>query len=144
MMLALYTGPDVHELGVVAEPPPRDGQKQRILAALGHEGSTLPLVDDETLFRYYEHLRDNLSLPFLAHYSGATDRFSASSQKCTVLKLLDPLKCFSDPFDGILCRTRKAGFEVDLPLLELETGENSPSFQMIEDYWYWFWNWRCV
>jgi len=144
MTLALYTGSDSLEGAVVVEPRSKDGQKQRILAALGHEGRTLPLVDEETLFRYYEYLSENLAMPLRACYLEPTNGFPASPPECTVLELLDPSKYPGDPFDGILCRVRKAGFEVNLPLLELETGESSASFQMIEDYWYWFWNWRCV
>ena len=64
--------------------------------------------------------------------------------ECTVLGLLNPSQCFSDEIDGIFCKTQKAEFEVNLPLVELEVPNGSPNFQIIEDYWDWFWNWRCV
>jgi hypothetical protein len=47
-----------------------------------------------------------------------------------------------DEFDGILCKTRKGKYEINLPLNELEIPQDSPNFQLIEDYWFWFWNWR--
>ena len=62
--------------------------------------------------------------------------------RCTVLELLDPGKYICDEFDGIFCKTRKGKYEINLPLTELRVSENSPNFQLIEDYWYWFWNWR--
>jgi hypothetical protein len=47
-----------------------------------------------------------------------------------------------DEIDGLFCKTRKAEYELDLPLIELEIPPNSRNFQLIEDYWYWLWNWR--
>ena len=49
-----------------------------------------------------------------------------------------------DSFDGLLVKTRKGQFEINLPLVELEVSEDSPNYQLIEDYWYWFWNWRAA
>ena len=142
MTLVLYTQTDTPELAVVTESDSRAQQKQRILAALGNE-EELPLVDEEALFRYFEYLSENLSLPFDALGSDSTTLYGDTPYECTVQELLDPSRYFSDPFDGILCRTQKAGFEANLPLLELEVSQNDPNFQLIEDYWYWFWNWRC-
>ena len=47
-----------------------------------------------------------------------------------------------DDSDGIFCKTRKGQYEINLPLIELEIPQDSPNFQLIEDYWSWFWNWR--
>ncbi len=143
MILATYTDTDRNELAVVTNSSSEDDRKQRILAALRIDGDHLPLVDEETLFRYFEHLSDDLSFPFSAHYPEPTTPLEEVQYECTVLELLDPSKHVSDEFDGIFCKTWKAGFEVNLPLVELEVSQDSPDFQMIEDYWYWFWNWRC-
>jgi hypothetical protein len=143
MTLTLYTGADSNEVAVVACASSHDQRKQRILAAIAIEGAPLPLVDDETLLRYFQYLSKNLSFPLTAHYPEPATPLEEVEYECTVLELLDPLKCAGDPFDGIFCKTRKAGFEMNLPLLELEISQDSPDFQMIEDYWYWFWNWRC-
>ena len=62
--------------------------------------------------------------------------------RCTVQELLDPTQYLGDEFDGIFCRVRQGTLEVNLPLIELHVPEDSPDFQLIEDYWYWFWNWR--
>ena len=141
MTLTTCTNTDPSELAVVTGTSSNQ-QKQRILAAIGVDGDQLPLVDEETLSRYFEYLSKNLSLPFTAHYPKPKNQSEQDEFRCTVLELLDPSKFIGDQFDGIFCKTRKAGFEVNLPLIELELPESNPEFQMIEDYWYWFWNWR--
>jgi len=143
MTLATYTDTDWNELAVGTESPPENRRKQRILAALGTDGDHLPLVDDETLLRYFEYLSESMSFPCTAHYPEPTTPLEEVQYECSVLELLDPSQYVSDPFDGIFCKTWKAGFEVNLPLVELEVSQESPDFQMIEDYCYWFWNWRC-
>ena len=142
MTLTLYTGPCTNELAVVADTASKREQKQRILAAIGNERGSLPLVDDETLARYFVYLSENLYLPFNAHYTEPTSLFS-SWWECEISAVLDPSKYLSDPFDGILCKVRKAGFEINLPLLELDVSPDNPNFQILQDYGYWFWNWRC-
>ncbi len=143
MSLAIYTDTDSNELAVVTESTSEDSQKQRILAALGIDDDHLPLVDEKMLLRYFEYLSGNLSFPFTAHYPEPTTALAEVECNCTILEILDPSKHVGDEYDGLFCKTSKAGFEVNLPLVELEISQNSPDFQMIEDYWYWFWNWRC-
>ena len=143
MSLVTYTDTDWNELAVVTESPLDRPQKERILAALGIDGDYLPLVNEETLFKYFEYLSEHLSFPFTTHYPEPTTPLEEDQYECTVMELLDPSKHVSDEFDGIFCKTSKAGFEVNLPLIELEISQDSPDLQMIEDYWYWFCNWRC-
>jgi hypothetical protein len=95
-----------------------------------------------TILRYYQYLAANLSFPFTACYPVTKSSGEEVEHCCTVVELLDPRKHVWDEFDGIFCRTRKGRFEVNLPLIELKVPEDSPNFQLIEDYWYWFWNWR--
>lgn len=117
-------------------------QVDRILAALGTTTGRLPRVDDRMLQRYYQHLAENLSLPFEAHYPEVENLGEEFLHRCTVVELLDPDKHAGDEFSGLFCKTRKGDFEVNLPLAELEVSRHDPNFQLIEDYWYWFWNWR--
>jgi hypothetical protein len=142
MSIATHFDSDCSGLHVVARSSPQGDQKQRILSALAVDGNHLPFVDDATLQRYYEFLSKNLSLPFTTHYPEPKTPVEEDLYECTVLELLDPSQHISDEFDGIFCKTEKAGFEVNLPLIDLEVRQDSPNFQMIEDYWYWFWNWR--
>ena len=143
-MLLLATTADVNwnDLKVVAEPCSRPDQRDRILEALWPLGDHLPSVDQETLSRYYKYLSVRLSFPFAAIYPEAKTALEEVQHHCTVVELLDPTKDICDEFDGILCKTRKGKYEINLPLIELEIPQDSPNFQLIEDYWYWFWNWR--
>lgn len=142
-MLLFATTADAHWNGlkVVTEPYPKPGQENRIIAALG-SGKSIPRVDEETLARYYEYLSANLSFPFAAHYPEPMNSEEEDEFRCTVLELLDPAKHLGDGFDGIFSKTSKGKYEINLPLIELEVPDDSPNFQLIEDYWFWFWNWR--
>jgi len=99
-------------------------------------------VDEATLSTYYRYLSANLSLPFVAHFPKPSSPQEDAEFRCIVLELLDPVKHLGNPLDGIFCKTRKGRYEVNLPLIDLYLPEESPDFQLIEDYWYWFWNWR--
>jgi hypothetical protein len=114
---------------------------ERIMTALEPTVS-MPKVDKESLNRYYEYLSARLSFPFTAQYPEPRSSLEEVQHRCTVLELLDPSKYICDEFDGIFCRSRKGKYEVHLPLTELRVPEDSPNYQLIEDYWYWFWNWR--
>jgi len=143
-MLLLATVADAHRDGlkVVTKSCRKPDQRERIIEALGPLGEHLPGVDEETLSRYYKHLAARMSFPFAAHYPEPTTSLEEREFRCTVLELLDPIRDICDEFDGIFCKTRKGNFEVNLPLIELEIPQDSPNFELIEDYWYWFWNWR--
>ena len=141
MTLAAYSQPDWNGLKVVTKRHDQR-QKDRILAVLGTSGDRSPKVDDETLLRFYQYLSANLTFPFTAHYPEPTSPREEVLYRCEVLELIDPTRYISDDFTGVFCRTRKGNFEVNLPLVELEVPEDSPNFQLIEDYWHWFWNWR--
>ena len=117
-------------------------QTERIQEAFGLTNGGLPKVDQDTLARYYAYLSANLSLPLTAYYPQPMNAQEKTQFRCAVLDLLDPTQYLGDELDGIFCKTRKGNFEVNLPLIELYIPEDSPSFQLIEDYWYWFWNWR--
>jgi hypothetical protein len=135
---------DVHRKGIkiVPESCPERNQEDRIIEALGPLELHLPGVDEETLSRYYTYLTARLSFPFTAYYPEPTVTLEEVRHRCTVVELLDPAHDICDEFDGIFCKTRKGKYEINLPLTELRVSENSPNFQLIEDYWYWFWNWR--
>ena len=141
-LLATVAEGDWNGLTVVTERQPEPDQRDRIVEALGPLGEHLPSVDEETLSRYYKYLTARLSFPFTAHYPEPTNSLEEVQHRCTVVELLDPAHDICDEFDGILCKTRKGKYEINLPLIELEMSDDSPNFQFIEDYWYWFWNWR--
>ena len=143
-MLLLSTTAEAqwNDLKVVTESCPRYDQRDRISEALGPPGEHLPSVAEETLFRYYKYLSSRMSFPFAAHYPKPTTSLEEMQYRCIVMELLDPTKDIFDEFDGIFCKTRNGKYENNLPLIELEISQDSPNFQLIEDYWFWFWNWR--
>ncbi len=67
MQLTAVAGP--HRNGFSAAPKSRTelNQKNRIIKALGSE-SHIPRVHEESLFRYYEYLAENIRFPFIAHF----------------------------------------------------------------------------
>ena len=126
----------------VAESCPEHDRRDRIVEALGPLGKHSPSVDEETLSRYYKYLSARMLFPFAAHYPEPRSSLEEAQYRCTGLELLDPTNDIYDDFDGIFCKTRKGKYEINLPLIELEIPQDSPNFQLIEDYWFWFWNWR--
>ena len=141
-MLATVADARWNGLTVVSESYPEHDRSDRIVEALGPFGGHPPSVDEETLSRYYDYLSARMSFPFAAHYPEPRSLLEKVQYRCIVLELLDPSKDIYDDFDGIFCKTRKGTFEINLPLIELEIPQDSPNFQLIEDYWFWFWNWR--
>ena len=132
--------------GQPVSPAVRSNQARirRIAAVLGRSPDGLPRVDGRTLTQYYQHLAANLSWPFTAHYPLPTTPEEQVEFRCAAVELLDPAKDIYDDFDGIFCKTRKGKYEVNLPLGELIVPEDSPNFQLIEDYWYWFTTYNCM
>jgi hypothetical protein len=139
----LATTVDARRTGVkvVPESYPERNQRDRITEALGSVGH-IPMVDEESLARYYKYLSAKMSFPFTAYYPEPTNTLDEVLHRCVVMELLDPINGIRDEFGGIFCRTSKGKYEVNLPLIELEIPHDSHNFQLIEDYWYWFWNWQ--
>ncbi|MBN2579704.1 MAG: hypothetical protein JXB10_12005 [Pirellulales bacterium] len=117
-------------------------QRQRILSALGERGRKIPKVNEKTLLKYYRYLSTHLAFPYPARYPHSSPRWQAVANDFTVLGLLDPSHRQGGEYDGIFCKTMNGNYEVNLPLIELETSGDHPNHQLLEDYWYWFWNWR--
>jgi hypothetical protein len=143
MMLAASPNSDSCGLEAVVAASSAGEQEKGISAALRFAQDRSPLADDRLLTNYYHYLCENLSFPFCVHYPAPRSPVEDILYRCTVLELLDPSQCVGDEIDGIFSRVWKAGFEVNLPLLELEVPQDSPNSQLIADYRRWFWNWRC-
>jgi hypothetical protein len=132
---------DASGIKVVHQSCPQLSRRDRIIEALG-AARHIPTVDEESLSRYYEYLREHLGFPFPAHYPKPTTSREEEEFRCNVLELLDPADYLGDRFDGIFCKTCKGEYELNLPLVELHVPENSFRVQLIEDYGFWLWNWR--
>jgi hypothetical protein len=142
MLLATLADTRRNGIQAVHESCPAYDQRDRIIEALWPLGEDMPSVDERTLSRYYTYLTARLSFPFTAYYPEPTTTLEEVLHRCAVVELLDPVNDLCDEFGGIFCKTRTDKYEINLPLIELEIPQDSPNFQLIEDYWYWFWNWR--
>ena len=142
--MTTHTSTDTQWTGVNIVTPPNRGDNRlaRIATALGLDGGPLPNVDEETLCRYYDYLCEHLTLPFTAHSPAPTNREEETEFRCTVVELLPPSEYLDELIDGILCKTRKGAYEINLPLIELEIADGGPNFELIDDFWYWLWNWQ--
>ena len=111
----------------------------RIRAILGLRGGmSLPKVTAKTMQRYYRYLSRHLTLPCEAHYSDD----NGTIYPVTVTGLADPATTLSDNRAGLYCVVYYRNELGLLPLVDIEVGHDSPSFQLLEDYWFWVWNWR--
>ena len=120
-------------------------QDDRVRMALGltHD-DPLPEISLQTLLTYHSYLKANLKFPFNA-YCGEEDvgPFSRKRATMTMTGLLDPMRDELGVEDGLVCRGRRRGEEVEVQLAEIEVGKKNPNHKLISDYAYWFHNWPC-
>ena len=130
--------------GIKTPPLSERDQDDRVRMALGltHD-DPLPEISLETLLTYHRYLTANLKFPFNA-YRGEEEvgPFSRKRATMTVTGLLDPVREGLGVEDGLVCKGRGWGDEIEVPLAEIEAGKN-PNFKLISDYAYWFYNWPC-
>ncbi len=120
-------------------------QDDRVRMALGltHD-DPLPEISLETLLTYHRYLKAKLKFPFNA-YCGEEDvgPFSRKRATMTMTGLLDPMREEPGVEDGLVCKGRRRGEEVEVLLAEIEVGKKNPNHKLISDYAYWFHNWPC-
>ncbi len=130
---------------IVPRPLSPNDQDDRVRMALGltHD-DPLPDVSLETLMTYYRYLAANLKFPFDAYYGEEeVGPFSHKRATMALSGLLDPMREGLGEEDGLLCKGRGRGHEIEVPLAEIEVGKKNPNFKLISDYAYWFHNWPC-
>ncbi|MEN6450931.1 MAG: hypothetical protein ABFC96_10605 [Thermoguttaceae bacterium] len=112
----------------------------RIRAIFGlRPGIALPRVSAETALTFYRHLIRHLTLPCEARYCSDA---AGAVYPVTVRGLLDPRAAPFDQRTGLCCIAyHKEQLEV-VPLVDIEVGEQTPNYQLLEDYWFWMWNWH--
>ena len=115
-------------------------QEERIRAALGIAWGPLPDVQTKWLRRYYEYLNERLSLPFRAEYAEDLVGFRQRISTVTVESLIPPDDNGRNEQHGLLCRVRRGGQPLVVPLADVELADHSSNSRLIDDYWYWFWN----
>jgi hypothetical protein len=104
----------------------------------------LPEISLETLLTYHRYLTANLKFPFNAYcWEEEVGPFSRKRATMTMTGLLDPMREGLGAEDGLVCKGRGRGDEIEVPLAEIEVGKKNPNFKLISDYTYWFHNWPC-
>ena len=102
-------------------------QDDRVRMALGltHD-DPLPEISLETLLTYHRYLTANLKFPFNA-YCGEEEvgPFSRKRATMTVTGLLDPVREGLGVEDGLVCKGRGRGDEIEVPLAEIEAGKKT-------------------
>ena len=138
-------GPMEQPTQIKTPPLSERDQDDRVRMALGltHD-DPLPEISLETLLTYHRYLTANLKFPFNA-YCGEEEvgPFSRKRATMTVTGLLDPVREGLGVEDGLVCKGRGRGDEIEVPLAEIEAGKKNPNFKLISDYAYWFHNWPC-
>ena len=137
--LVMNSQPDEHPPFASIDPKSQEG---RIRAALRLAPGPLPQVTSVWLERYYEHLSLHLALPFAARYAGDLKPLGQPALPVTVISLFHPNQSANPLQTGLICQAVHGQQQFEIPLVDLETPDDSPNAQQIEDYWYWFWNWR--
>jgi len=125
-----------------SEAAAESSREGRIRAALGVARGRLPGVESRWLYKYYQYLAAQLSLPFAAQYVGDLGRSPQTVPLLTVVALLDPAEVSGGPTEGVMCVAQSGEHRLELALVDVEVEADHPNFQFLDDYWYWFWNWR--
>jgi hypothetical protein len=141
--IAILIRPEDRVISSMYDATVSNQQEGRIRKILGLTGGALPKADIKWLRKYYDYLAAALDFPFDAQYVEDNSGCQVISSSGTVVSLID---LGSDPSieqRGLVCRAWKGQQQVvDVPLVDLEVGDESPNYQLLEDYWFWFWNWR--
>jgi hypothetical protein len=118
-------------------------QDERIRRIFGlPEDAPLPLVRQETLAVYFDHLMAQLSLPFEALYCQNGGEMRQLINYVHVMELVDPRRSRNHSLNGLLCKAKNHKDYLELPLAEFGVQEDNPNCQLIDDYAYWFVNCR--
>jgi hypothetical protein len=123
---------------IVTRPLSTDDQEDRIRAMLGlTSDDSLPLVDEETLRAFHEHLSAKLTFPTQASWQSG----NGPARPITILGLADPNDDLgADDGVGLICRGTVAGRVVEVLLADCVPEPGSPNRRLLADYGYWFCN----
>jgi hypothetical protein len=122
---------------------PTLNQDDRIRKIFGlPSDAPLPLVREETLAAYHDHLVANLTLPFDALYCQNGGKMRHLIHYVQVTELLNPRHGRNHVHHGIVGRAHHHREVLELPLAEFGVMEDNPNCELIDDYAYWFVNCR--
>jgi hypothetical protein len=138
-------GPDLGEPLAIEQPTqitPRplsaENQGDRVRMVFGlTSDDLLPVVDEDSLETYYDHLVERMSLPVEARHCPQEDFLNPSPLRRVKVVALDREIAW-DEDEGILCKIRTAEGEEVVPLTDLEFRRSDPNHQFLDDFSAWF------
>jgi len=102
----------------------------------------LPLVDDDSLAIYYDHLASRLAMPFDALYGQHDGEMRQLVSRVCVTDVLDPRQTGGRNRHGLLCQIQGQKGTRELPLADFGVVKNDGNRQLVDDYAYWLINCR--
>jgi hypothetical protein len=122
-------------------PRKKDSQTERLRAVLDSSDDRLPRVRVETLRQFHGYLVEHLAFPFEAKLSSPIGPHRDTQSPLSVIRLLDPVREYApEEMNGLICKAEQNGAKIELPLDRIDVEENSPHYQLLEDYRHWLRN----
>jgi hypothetical protein len=118
-----------------------DDPSSRLRVILGGTAKRPPRVGLKTLRRFHDYLVEHLPWPFEARLSDPIGPHRDTQSPLKVLRLLDPVQEYApEEMYGLICEAEQNGEKIELPLDRIDVEEDSPLYQLLEDYRLWLWN----
>jgi hypothetical protein len=118
-----------------------DDPSGRLRVILGSTAKRLPRVGLETLRKFHDHLVEHLPFPFDARLSAPIGPHRDTQSPLKVIRLMDPVREYApEEMYGLICKAEQKGEKIELPLDRIDVEEDSPLYQLLEDYRLWLWN----
>ena len=118
-----------------------DNPSRRLRVILGTTAKRLPRVRVETLRTFHAYLVEHLPWPLEARLSDPIGPHRDTQSPLKVLRLLDPVQEYApEEMYGLICEAEQKGEKIELPLDRIDVEEDSPLYQLLEDYRLWLWN----
>lgn len=115
-------------------------QTTRLRAILGGDEVRLPRVGVETLRQFHRYLVEHLPFPFAAKLSSPIGPHQDTETPLHVIRLMDPVQEYApEEMHGLICKAEQNGHRIELPLDRIDVKDDSPLYQLLEDYRHWLW-----
>jgi hypothetical protein len=120
--------------------PERDAQALRLRTVFELSRiDPLPRVTRDTLRKYLGYLKARAAMPFEAL---CADTRVPLMQLVHYIRITDLLEADDHVSEGLLCAVQDLPMVQHLPLADIGVLEESPNYQLIDDYAYWFINYQ--
>lgn len=120
----------------------QDDPEGRIRAVLGvADDEPMPAVRLDALRKYHDHLAASLPFPFEGRLADPVGPHRDTRSPLSIIRLLDVDDYCPEETYGLICKAEQNGERIELPLDRIDVSEDSPCWQLLEDYRWWMRNW---